>query len=338
MDVLTGDGQVVTCSRTSTPTCSSGSPTPTARSATHCGCGIELEPVPALRPRCTHVRFGARRRGSPRGSTRCAREHVPGRLRRRHLVQPGRGATSRSGAGPTSRPHRPATTPAAASTTGRSSSRATDWLTVRDYLWRWDTDWFWCSRAFGVQHPAVRRLVPRRWLRSDIYWRLRRLRAPAPVEDALGPSPRPARARGGRAGRRGPGERGWPTSWTSSPARCRSRRCGSARCASATTRSSGTSTLSTPTHSTSTSASGPASRSSPARPDGTHDRLVERLVAELGGRKSLYSTSLLRRREEFWQTYGGAVVRACSRRRGTRTAGCSTCTPSAWNGAEGGTS
>jgi len=25
-----------------------------------------------------------------------------------------------------------------------------DFLTIRDYLWRWDTDWFWCSRPFGV--------------------------------------------------------------------------------------------------------------------------------------------------------------------------------------------
>lgn len=50
--------------------------------------------------------------------------------------------------------------------------RRQDWLTVRDYLWRWDTDWFWCSRAFGVQKPWVRRLVPKRWLRSDRYWRL----------------------------------------------------------------------------------------------------------------------------------------------------------------------
>src|SRR3954447_8997964 len=24
-----------------------------------------------------------------------------------------------------------------------------DFLTIRDYLWRWDTDWFWCSRSFG---------------------------------------------------------------------------------------------------------------------------------------------------------------------------------------------
>ncbi|MGB8652705.1 MAG: FAD-binding oxidoreductase [Mycobacteriales bacterium] len=51
-------------------------------------------------------------------------------------------------------------------------SRTEDWLTVRDYLWRWDTDWFWCSRAFGVQNPAVRRWVPRRYLRSDVWWKL----------------------------------------------------------------------------------------------------------------------------------------------------------------------
>lgn len=50
--------------------------------------------------------------------------------------------------------------------------RTVDHLTVADYLWRWDTDWFWCSRAFGVQHPLVRRLWPRRWRRSDVYRRI----------------------------------------------------------------------------------------------------------------------------------------------------------------------
>ncbi|MGN9785527.1 FAD-binding oxidoreductase [Nonomuraea sp. ZG12] len=50
--------------------------------------------------------------------------------------------------------------------------RNRDWLTVRDYLWRWDTDWFWCSRAFGVQQPVVRSLMPRRWMRSDVYRKL----------------------------------------------------------------------------------------------------------------------------------------------------------------------
>jgi FAD/FMN-containing dehydrogenase len=54
-------------------------------------------------------------------------------------------------------------------------SRGVDYLTVRDYLWRWDTDWFWCSRAFGVQNPRIRRVWPKRWLRSDVYWKLIRL-------------------------------------------------------------------------------------------------------------------------------------------------------------------
>jgi FAD/FMN-containing dehydrogenase len=54
-------------------------------------------------------------------------------------------------------------------------SRDVDYLTVRDYLWRWDTDWFWCSRAFGAQNPRIRRFWPKRWLRSDIYWKLIRL-------------------------------------------------------------------------------------------------------------------------------------------------------------------
>lgn len=47
-----------------------------------------------------------------------------------------------------------------------------DRLTIHDYLWRWDTDWFWCSRAFGAQHPTVRRLWPRRLRRSSFYWKL----------------------------------------------------------------------------------------------------------------------------------------------------------------------
>ena len=56
-------------------------------------------------------------------------------------------------------------------------SRETDYLTVRDYLWRWDTDWFWCSRAFGAQNRLVRALWPKRWLRSDVYAKLVRWEA-----------------------------------------------------------------------------------------------------------------------------------------------------------------
>jgi FAD/FMN-containing dehydrogenase len=50
--------------------------------------------------------------------------------------------------------------------------RETDLLTIHDYLWRWDTDWFWCSGAFGAQDPRIRRFWPRRWRRSDVYMRL----------------------------------------------------------------------------------------------------------------------------------------------------------------------
>ena len=47
-----------------------------------------------------------------------------------------------------------------------------DRLTIQDYLWRWDTDWFWCSRAFGAQNPRLRRWWPRRYRRSSFYWKL----------------------------------------------------------------------------------------------------------------------------------------------------------------------
>ncbi|WP_137149849.1 FAD-binding oxidoreductase [Mycolicibacterium sp. CR10] len=47
-----------------------------------------------------------------------------------------------------------------------------DRLTILDYLWRWDTDWFWCSRAFGAQNPRIRRWWPRKLRRSSFYWKL----------------------------------------------------------------------------------------------------------------------------------------------------------------------
>ncbi len=63
--------------------------------------------------------------------------------------------------------------------------RTTDRLTMADYLWRWDTDWFWCSGAFGAQHPLVRRIWPRRWRRSDVYHRLVGLERRFGVADRL---------------------------------------------------------------------------------------------------------------------------------------------------------
>lgn len=185
-----------------------------------------------------------------------------------------------------------------------------DHLTVHDYIWRWDTDWFWCSRAFGVQHPAVRALWPRRYRRSDVYRRLvaldrrygasdrlRRLRGLPPEEpvvqdveipvdrlpefldafhDGVGITPIwlcPLRLRG---------ERTWPLYpmrpgelyvnagfWSAVP-------------------------------------------QEPGRPD-AHNRRVEELVSALGGHKSLYST-VHYAEAEFWEHYNGAAYRALKER------------------------
>ena len=53
-------------------------------------------------------------------------------------------------------------------------TRKSDYLTTRDYIWRWDTDWFWCSKNLYVQNPLVRRLVGRRRLNSVSYTKVMR--------------------------------------------------------------------------------------------------------------------------------------------------------------------
>jgi FAD/FMN-containing dehydrogenase len=55
--------------------------------------------------------------------------------------------------------------------------RERDVLSTRDYLWRWDTDWFWCSKQFGAQHPLLRRAIGRRRLNSRSYARWMRWNA-----------------------------------------------------------------------------------------------------------------------------------------------------------------
>ncbi|MBV9650635.1 MAG: FAD-binding oxidoreductase [Pseudonocardiales bacterium] len=50
--------------------------------------------------------------------------------------------------------------------------RRRDVLTTHDYLWRWDTDWFWCSGGLGAQHPVIRTLWPAKLRRSDVYWKI----------------------------------------------------------------------------------------------------------------------------------------------------------------------
>lgn len=52
--------------------------------------------------------------------------------------------------------------------------RELDYLTARDYIWRWDTDWFWCSKNLYAQNPLIRALLGRRRLNSVTYTRIMR--------------------------------------------------------------------------------------------------------------------------------------------------------------------
>jgi FAD/FMN-containing dehydrogenase len=62
---------------------------------------------------------------------------------------------------------------------------ALDCLTTRDFLWRWDTDWFWCSKNVGAQNPLLRRVFGRRRLNSITYQKIMRWNSRAGFTRAL---------------------------------------------------------------------------------------------------------------------------------------------------------
>ncbi len=64
-------------------------------------------------------------------------------------------------------------------------NRSEDLLTMRDFLWRWDPDWFWCSRSFGMQNPLLRRLLGRWMLRSSSYWKIQSLYRKWKIEERI---------------------------------------------------------------------------------------------------------------------------------------------------------
>lgn len=53
-------------------------------------------------------------------------------------------------------------------------SKKEDYLTVNDYIWRWDTDWFWCSKNLGAQNPLIRHCLGKHRLNSRFYTRVMR--------------------------------------------------------------------------------------------------------------------------------------------------------------------
>ncbi|HYI33542.1 MAG TPA: FAD-binding oxidoreductase [Glaciibacter sp.] len=180
-----------------------------------------------------------------------------------------------------------------------------DRLTIHDYLWRWDTDWFWCSEAFGAQHPLIRRIWPRRFLSSSFYSklmkyeqrfhigdRIEKLRGRPPrervVQDIEVPIERCAEFLGWFLDTvpitpiwlcplRAQDDKGWPL-YPLRPQRSYVN-----------------------VGFWSTVPVGPA--------EGATNRMIERRVRELGGHKSLYSDAFYSR-EEFDELYGGESYRA----------------------------
>jgi FAD/FMN-containing dehydrogenase len=55
--------------------------------------------------------------------------------------------------------------------------RREDYLTTEHFIWRWDTDWFWCSKNLFAQHPFIRRLYGRARLNSVTYTKIMRWNA-----------------------------------------------------------------------------------------------------------------------------------------------------------------
>jgi FAD/FMN-containing dehydrogenase len=177
-----------------------------------------------------------------------------------------------------------------------------DFLTIRDYLWRWDTDWFWCSRPFGVQNPVIRRAWPRRYRRSDSYRKLvaldRRYRLSAalnsrrgrpPHEDVIQDVEIPVE-RGAEFLRWFAGHVGMSPVWMC-PLRLRGDRTWPLyplRPGQVYVNFGFWGTVALP----------------PGGGNGYYNRQIEDQVTALGGRKGLYSTSFYSE-EEFWALYNG---------------------------------
>jgi FAD/FMN-containing dehydrogenase len=185
-----------------------------------------------------------------------------------------------------------------------SRPRTTDYLTTRDYLWRWDTDWFWCSRAFGVQHPLIRPLWPRAKKRSDVYRRLvaldKRLQTSARVDRWRGRPPREDVIQDIEV----------PVERLAEFLEFFHRDIGISPVWLCPLRAQDTWPLYPLAHGTMYVNVGFWSTVAlkPGQLPEHHNRLIEREVARLDGHKSLYSTAFYTR-DEFWRHYDGEAYR-----------------------------
>jgi FAD/FMN-containing dehydrogenase len=189
--------------------------------------------------------------------------------------------------------------------------RDEDILTVRGYLWRWDTDWFWCSKNFAAQQPLVRRLLGRkrlnsrtyqRWMRWNARWGLTRrlarwrgLHCESVIQDVDIPIERAAEFLGFLLR-----EIGILPVWV-----CPIRPADPMRAFPLYPLAPGTRYVNF--------GFWDVVQSRQPHEAGHYNRLVERKVGELGGIKSLYSDSYFSR-DEFDVAYGGAHYAELKRR------------------------
>jgi FAD/FMN-containing dehydrogenase len=182
-----------------------------------------------------------------------------------------------------------------------------DWLTVKDYLWRWDTDWFWCSKNVFAQNAFLRKFAfGKRRLGSRTYTKIMRwnsragitkkvekllgLHSESVIQDVDVPISRAAEfldfyARNIAL---------WPQ-WVC-PIGFDSRKKDSF-------------TLYPMRHDYYVNFGfWDVKRTKEAHPPGHFNRLIERKVTELGGIKSLYSDSFFPQ-AEFEQLYGGSTYK-----------------------------
>ena len=194
--------------------------------------------------------------------------------------------------------------------------RSQDFLSASGYVWRWDADWFWCSRPFGMENLLLRALLGKVCLSSRFYWKVMHLYRKHRVEARWNRMT-------GRLGRTAPRE---PVIQdVEVPVE------GAAACVDFLLREIGVAPIwICPVRTSPIGGRFPLYAMDPGRlyvnlgfwgsvplapgqRPGDPNRAIERRVAELGGRKSLYSTSFYRQ-EEFWRTYGGDVYQALKHR------------------------
>jgi len=187
--------------------------------------------------------------------------------------------------------------------------KTVDYLTTHDYLWRWDTDWFWCSKHFFLQYRLMRWLWGPNRLRSTVYWKIRNLfnqsrlaqsaarvlggRQEAVIQDVEIPLERaPTFARFFHQ------EIGIKPVWV---------------CPVATYDPSVVFPL-YPMHPGTLYVNfGFWDAVKTRHEEGYFNKKIERTVRDLGGKKSLYSTAYYSR-EEFWQLYNEPAYRALKAR------------------------